>query len=167
MANKRTGQTGHHALWFSGGAQDNLVTDFRVETTYVHDLTVEGFANGNVFRRGSGVAINFDHHRNAPYENLFTHLDVGDGKRLWRSSGRGDRGPHSAVRTTAWNIRHRGAKVQDAPQKWPQVNIIGVAGYEAQNGEDGIWIEPLEEGVLPADLYEAQFERRKKLERTK
>ena len=39
--------------------------------------------------------------------------------------------------------------------------------YEAQKVEGGIWIEPLDEGVLPADLYAAQFERRKKLERKK
>jgi hypothetical protein len=47
------------------------------------------------------------------------------------------------------------------------VNVIGVAGYEAQKTKDGIWIEPLEEGVMPIDLYEAQFERRKKIENKK
>jgi hypothetical protein len=73
----------------------------------------------------------------------------------------------SAVRTTVWNIRHNGEKVQAAPEKWPQVNVIGVAGYEAQKTKDGIWIEPLEEGVMPIDLYEAQFERRKKIENKK
>lgn len=160
VAAKRTGRTGHHALWFSGGAQDNLVTDFRVQTTYVHDLTVEGFANGNVFRKGSGVAINFDHHRNAPYENLFTDIDVGDGRRLWRSSGRGDRGPHSGARTTAWNIRHAGEKLQRAPKKWPQTNIVGVKGYEEEKTQDGVWIEPLPDGVYPPDLYEAQVKKR-------
>ena len=161
VADKRTGRTGHHAIWFSGSAQDNLVSDFRVETTYVHDLTVEGFANGNVFRKGKGVMLNFDHHRNAPYENLFTDIDAGDGRRLWRSSGRGDRGPHSAVRTTAWNIRHSGEKLQDAPHKWPLVNVVGVAGYEAKKTQDGIWIEPLDSGVYPPDLYEAQVQLRK------
>ena len=66
-AAKRSGLTGHHALWATGSSQDCLFTNFRMDTTYVHDLTVEGFANGNVFTKGSGIEINFDHHRNAPY----------------------------------------------------------------------------------------------------
>ena len=99
-AQKRTGLTGHHALWPTGRSQDCLFQNFRFETRYVHDLTVEGRANGNVFRNGSGVALNFDHHRNAPYENLFTNLDVGDPSRAWQSSGRDDRGPHSGARST-------------------------------------------------------------------
>lgn len=156
VAAKRTGQTGHHAVWLTGGAQDNLVTDFRMETTYVHDLSVEGFANGNVFRKGMGVAMNFDHHRNAPYENLFTDIDVGQGGRLWHSGGRGDRGPNSAVRTTVWHIRHTGEKLQPVPKNWPQINIIGVVGYDADKTPDGIWVEPLKSGVSPPDLYEAQ-----------
>jgi len=159
---KRTGRTGHHAIWFAGFAQDNLVTDFRVKTRYVHDLSVEGFANGNVFRKGSGVMMNFDHHRNAPYENLFTDIDVGDARRLWSSGGRGDRGPNSAVRTTVWNIRHQGEKLQGVPKKWPQMNVVGVAGYDDEKNENGIWVEPLPDGVVPRDLYEAQVEQRKK-----
>ena len=105
LADKRSGTTGHHALWATGGADDCLWSDFEVATIYVHDLTVEGMASGNVFERGRGVAMNFDHHRNAPYENLFTDIDVGDARRVWESSGRTDRGPHSAARATFWNIR--------------------------------------------------------------
>ena len=125
----------------------------------MHNLTVEGFAHGNVFRNGSGVAINFDHHRNAPYENLFTNLDVGDGRRLWRSSGRRDRGPHSAVRKTAWNLRHDKDELSEAPH-WPQINIIGVRGYKAEKTDGGRWIEPLQDGMVPSDLYDAQLRKR-------
>ncbi len=161
---KRTGKTGHHAIWAVGHSQECLFQDFRVETTYVHDLTVEGFAHGNVFRNGMGRSINLDHHRNGPYENLFTNLDVGDPSRLWNSSGRGDRGPHSGARTTAWNLRHRGGDV-GAPRKpermFPQMNIVGVTGYEKRTDAEGQWVEPLDgNGVKPEDLYEAQLQRR-------
>jgi hypothetical protein len=84
---KRTGMTGHHALWVRQ-AQDCLFTRFRIETQFVHDLSVEGLASGTVFERGSGQSLNFDHHRNAPYENLFTDLDVGDPQRLYKSARR-------------------------------------------------------------------------------
>lgn len=162
VESNRKGRTGHHAIWAAGNSQECLFQDFRIETTYVHDLTVEGFSHGNVFRNGSGRSINLDHHRNGPYENLFTNLDVGDPSRLWRSSGRGDRGPHSAARTTAWNLKHDGGKV-NAPSRikemWPLVNVIGVVGYEEGKDSDGAWIEPINQ-VIPADLYEAQLRAR-------
>jgi hypothetical protein len=156
--NKRKGITGHHALWASGGAQDCLFTDFKVETKYHHDLTVEGCACGNVFSTGSGVALNFDHHRNLPYENLFTDLDCGSGKRVWDSSGRGDRGPHTGARETFWNIRCTDtfAKV---PTDWPLINVIGMKGYKVETPADKAWIECVD-GVLPPNLYLAQREKR-------
>jgi len=164
---KRTGRTGHHAIWVVSNSQDCLFQRFRIETTYVHDLSVEGFAQGIVFSDGSGRSINLDHHRSGPFENLFTNLDVGDPKRLWRSSGRGDRGPHSAARTTAWNIRHSGGDV-DEPNRirrmFPLINIIGIEGY-AEKTDDllGPWIEP--NAKAPPDLYQAQVKRRKASEK--
>jgi hypothetical protein len=157
---KRTGLTGHHAIWATGNAQECLFQRFRLNTTYVHDLTVEGFAHGNVFRDGSGRSINLDHHRNAPFENLFTNLDMGDPRRLWASGGRGDRGPNSAARTTAWNLRHNGGKVHyPRSRRFPQINIIGVMGYEPELDPKALWIEPLSD-LFPKDLYEAQLNRR-------
>ena len=129
----------------------------------MHDLTVEGFAHGNVFRAGSGRSLNLDHHRVGPYENLFTNLDIGDPKRMWASSGRGDRGPHSGARTTAWNLRHNGGEV-DRPLKpeamFPMINIVGVKDYDENKNAEGTWVEPLKGSVEPPDLYEAQLRRR-------
>ncbi|MDA0708731.1 MAG: glycosyl hydrolase family 28-related protein [bacterium] len=156
VAAKREGRTtGHHAIWIAGNSQENMVIDFRVATPYVHDLSLEGFAYGNVFRKGSGVMLNLDHHRNGPYENLFTDIDAGSGRRLWNSGGSSNRGPHSAVRTTVWNIRHAGEDLDQAPD-WPQINIVGVVGYEAEKTLNARWIEPLLDPPVPADLYEAQ-----------
>jgi hypothetical protein len=154
------GDTGHHALWATGKSQDCLFTGFRIETSYVHDLTVEGCASGNVFERGTGLAINLDHHRNAPYENLFTELDVGDPRRLWDSSGSLDRGPHAAARETFWNLRYKDRTKPPKVPAWPQINVVGVAGYAPSTTADKEWIEPCNGSVAPANLYRAQLARR-------
>ncbi len=156
VAAKREGITGHHALWATGGAQDCLFRNFRIATTYVHDLSVEGRANGNVFSRGVGLALNFDHHRNAPYENLFSDLMVGDPKRIWKSSGRGDRGPHSGARETFWNISADGTL--PAAPSWPQINLIGLE-VSGPDQESQPWVESVGP-VTPAELHEAQREYR-------
>jgi hypothetical protein len=160
-AAKRVGITGHHALWATGRTQDALFIRFRCDTTYDHDLTVEGFASGNVFTHGSGVAVNFDHHRNAPYENLFTDIDAGSVRRLFQSSGRGDRGPHSGARTTFWNIRGAGKlPAMPPPNHWPLINLIGAGAYPAAGAADGPWVESGEGEPSPANLWEAQVARR-------
>ncbi len=160
-APKRQNPSGHHALWVKSGAQDCLFTEFDIQTQFIHDLTVEGRATGNVFMNGRGESLNFDHHRNMPYENLFTNLDAGDGTRLWASSGQNERGPHTGVRSTFWNIRHNGVVKLPRLPSFMQANIIGVAGYPAAaSNAKGQWIEPVKEGLSPTNLYEAQLARR-------
>lgn len=152
VASKRKDPTGHHALWATMGSQDCLFSNFQITTRYVHDLSVEGRANGNVFSGGSGVSLNFDHHRNAPYENLFTDLKVGDPRRVWDSGGSKDRGPHSAARATFWNIS--GDRQLPAVPAWPQANFIGLNATKSKNQAE-IWLES-PEPVVPENLYEAQ-----------
>ncbi|MCX5659423.1 MAG: glycosyl hydrolase family 28-related protein [Planctomycetota bacterium] len=165
LARKRAIPTGHHALWASGRSQDCLFTRFDIQTQFIHDLTVEGLAHGNVFMDGRGESLNFDHHRNAPYENLFTNLDVGDVGRLWESSGSFERGPHSGVRETFWNIRSSSGKPPGLPG-FPQANLVGVQGYRkaipADPASAALWVEAIKAGagVWPANLYEAQREGR-------
>jgi hypothetical protein len=155
--------TGHHALWLTGFSQDNLVQDFRIDTTYHHDLTVETFANGNVFRNGWGRALNLDHHCLAPYENLFTNLATTDLSRIWLSSGRRDRHPHAAARNTVWNIKAESGTLNyrfdenvPLPPDWPEFNIIGLKQAEGLTPSGSVWLEALPEGVWPEDLYAAQ-----------
>ena len=157
-AAKRQGITGHHGLWAKAGSQDCLFTGFDVETRFVHDLCVAGLACGNVFRDGSGQSLNFDHHRDAPYENLFCNLDVGNARRVWESGGRADRGPNSAARATFWNIRKQQGNFPTPPD-WPQINVIGMVGAQPNMTANGPWIEPLPASVAPPDLYKAQSER--------
>ncbi len=160
-ARGRVSPSGHHGLW-AKESQDLLFSDFRFDTQIDDDLTVEAFANGNVFMRGVGQAMNFDHHRNAPYENLFTEIDVGSPARLWKSGGDENRGPHAGVRTTLWNIAHRGhppplpfALHFDKPGtgSWPELNIVGVAGYPPSGEREDVWIVP---GTNVPNLYLAQ-----------
>lgn len=159
-AARRQGTTGHHALWVRF-TQECLFTDFRVETPFHHDLTVEGLAHGNVFRNGSGQKINLDHHRNAPYENLFSNINVGNPGRLWHSTGRPDRGPHSGVRETFWNIHWKSGNPPKVAN-WPLINYVGKTSSKGRQEQTGSWIEALGGPVTPQDLYEAQFQKRMK-----
>lgn len=158
---KRSDPSGHHALWATGLAQDCLFTRFDLGVKFVHDLTVEGFASGNVFSRGKGIAVNFDHHRNGPFENLFTQIHVGDPKRVWESSGRGDRGPHAGARETFWNVT-ADDWFPAAPRDWPQLNLIGVPVRFAEKQAEDLWLETANPGeyVVPLNLNEAQRQRR-------
>jgi hypothetical protein len=162
---RRASPSGHHALW-AKESQDCIFRDFHIETQFGDELTVEAFSNGNVFMRGSGEAMALDHHRDAPYENLFTDLDVGSAARLWKSGGDLNRGPHAGLRETVWNVRYHGglpplpgALRFDKPDMgWPQLNIIRVEGYAPTNERDNVWVDPAPSA--PSNLYEAQLRRR-------
>ncbi len=155
---RRKDPSGHHAMWATGAAQDCLFTRFQIATRFVHDLTVEGIATGNVSSGGRTEQLTCDHHCNAPYENLFTDLDAGDPSRLYVCGGRGDRGPHTGIHTTFWNIRGKGTFAK--PPDWPRINLVAVGdtGGAAKGGSDA-WIESLRD-VWPPDLHKAQQARR-------
>ena len=147
---------GHHGIALES-PHDYLVTDFKIETQFVHDLTVDDYANGNVFSKGQGVNMNFDHHRDGPFENLFTEIDVGGGSRLWDHGGDECAGPPSAARETLWNIR--ATSPQNYPD-YPQLNIIGMTAWPTSK-TDRAWIEniPLA-SLFPRNIYLAQLSHR-------
>ena len=151
------GLTGHHGITFYGS--DNLCTDFAIETQFIHDLTVQS-SHGSVFSSGRAVNLSMDHHRWAPYENLFTDIDAGAGRRLFESSGGGHRGLHSAAGATFWNIRSR------EPVGWPNgfsevINIVAVnVRSPATRTATGRWFEPIAPGdIAPANLYTAMLQK--------
>jgi hypothetical protein len=80
------GNHGHHAIGLTA-AIDNLVTDFVIAAPYVHDVTLEYGATGNVVRNGRGVDLSLDYHRQLPYSNLVTNVHAGAGNRPWKSGG--------------------------------------------------------------------------------
>lgn len=156
------GHTGHHGITFLH-SQDCLCTNFAIETRFIHDLTVQS-SIGCVFEKGSALNLNMDHHRWAPYENLFTDLDAGRGTRLFASSGGGMRGHHTAAGATFWNIR------AEKPTGWPSrlgiedINVIAVQPKgSSMRDQDGRWYEAIPpERMHPANLYRAMLERRLK-----
>lgn len=158
---------GHHALVFQG-AHDCLVSDFQIDYRFIHDAAFAAYASGNVFSRGRGADLAFDHHRLAPYENMLTEIDAGDGARLWQAGGDLTSGPPSGARETVWNLRSRNPvgfpKTDRAVPEWwaVQGNFIGfVSEYPSQLSRDVTWWEPLDPLKLtPPNLYEAQKARR-------
>lgn len=156
--------TGHHGIQCKH-AEDNLVTRFEMAASYIHDLTVE-HAAGNVFAAGNGVNVNFDHHKDTPYENLFTDIDCGKGSRVWWCGGGAGLGRHCAGRGTFWNIR-AAQPIEPPPEGWGPVtmNFVGLTTKAPGILErEGRWFERLEpEQLEPRNLHAAQLKLRMEL----
>lgn len=153
--------TGHHAIQCKG-AEDNLITRFDLRTCYVHDLSVE-HASGNVFAAGRGANLCFDHHKDTPYENLFTDIDCGQGSRVWRCGGGASLGRQSAGWETFWNIRAE-HPFAPPPQGWgpATMNFVGLATTKpsSTDGKER-WLESIPPAQLdPVNLHAAQRARR-------
>lgn len=156
----RTGVVGHHGITCYG--DDNLVEQFDIRAKFVHDLTVEHSA-GNVFRNGKAVDLSFDHHKRAPHANLFTDIDIGEGRRMYRCGGGEALGRNSAAWGTFWNIRAQTPQHPPPARFGPDLmNYVGVESRdEAVTEPDGKWWEPISPALLrPQDLYQAMLARR-------
>jgi ribosomal protein L21E len=153
------GHTGHHGITFYG--HDSLCANFTIETQFIHDLTVQS-AMGCVYCCGQAVNLCIDHHRWAPYENLFTDIDAGEGTRLFSSSGGGNRGAHTAAGATFWNIRTRQPASGVRSLGIDAINIVGVNLREPKESlSRGLWFEAIPPGqVRPANLHAAMLRRR-------
>lgn len=154
----RLGNTGHHGLTLG---RDCLLTGFAFDTKFIHDITVSNLSTGNVTRTGRAVDLSLDHHKRAPFQNLFTDLDAGIGSRLWDSGGGANLGRHAGAQTTFWNIR--ASKPLPAPRKGFAPRCLTLVGMRfASPGtvrERGWTIQPGD--GLPADLHEAQVAARR------
>jgi hypothetical protein len=93
------GETGHHG--FSLG-NDDLLRDFEFRTRFIHDISVENGAAGNVAEEGKGPDLCFDNHKRFPYANLYTDIDVGVGTHLYRCGGGASLGRNAGAWTTFW-----------------------------------------------------------------
>src|ERR1019366_5471026 len=155
--------TGHHGFNFEG--EDNLLTGFDFRTRFVHDISLDHCAAGNVIANGKGVDVCFDHHERAPYENLFTDIDAGAGTRLWHCGGGAALGKHCAARGTFWNIR------ASALQKYPPsafgpdaMNFVALqTDLPSEKNLSGRWFESIPpDQIMPKDIHAAQLARRLK-----
>jgi hypothetical protein len=150
---------GHHAVILGN---DNVCTNFDFQSKFIHDLCVSG-STGNVYSNGRGLNLSFDHHRNVPYENLYTNIDVGAGTEIWRSGGGEALGAHCAARGTFWNIRAARPFALPGDDWGPwSMNFVGLTSAAGSaTAADGRWIEVIAPGDLqPANLHEAQLKKR-------
>ena len=171
--------SGHHAIQMAE-SDDNLITGFEINAVFVHDLTVTSTSRGNVFSNGKGVDLAFDHHIRVPFENLFTDINVGSGRRIWISSGsiESTLSPHSGARETFWNIRsglniawptHQvfASPAHNAVPWGPdQLNLVGLTTDRESDITPGNpwlyrWFEVIRPvRLFPQDLHLAQLARR-------
>jgi len=152
--------TGHHGVYFQG--DDNLFTNFDYQTRFIHDISL-CLGAGNVFSEGRGIDLCFDHHKRAPYENLFTNIDLGQGSRPWRCGGGWALGKHCAGRGTFWNLISR----DPIPYPFedfgpPSMNLVGLRSSDPAATEyNGRWLEATSgTPITPPNLHQAQVQKR-------
>lgn len=153
--------TGHHGISLGGG--DNLVARFDIGTRFIHDITVSGFCSGNVVMNGRGVDLSLDHHRKAPYANLFTDLDAGAGSRLWKCGGGAALGKNCGAWGTFWRIRSANPLAYP-PERFgpPTLNLVALETDQRPVADpNGKWFETMDPDIIhPTNLYLAQKEKR-------
>jgi len=157
--------TGHHGVLLGG--TDNLLTGFDFQERFIHDITVSNGSSHNVASAGKGMDLAFDHHKRAPYGNLFTDIDIGAGTRPWKCGGGASLGRHCAARETFWNIRAR--RPIPPPSHGfgrKMLNLVGLTTNTAtQRQPGGLWFEAIPpEDLRPQNLHQAQLSRRLKAE---
>jgi hypothetical protein len=157
--NDKRGLFGHHGVTLGGS--DNLLTEFDIKMRFVHDITVAR-SWGCVASNGRGTDLCFDHHKRAPFANLFTNLDLGAGGRMWRCGGGRSLGRNCGAFGTFWNIRAK--KSQEHPGGFgpASINIVGAeTNKPSKTDPNGIWFEAIKPKTLyPQNLHEAQLKRR-------
>lgn len=159
------GIVAHHLISLHGSY--NLVEDFVINCKSVHDLTLSN-SMGCIFSHGRGQDINFDHHRQVPYENLFSDIDVGAGTRLFFGTGNTKQGVSIGAYNTYWNIRSK--QKQAFPDNHPAysfsqgaglLNLIGLNSDRPSLLGPRRWIENISPSTLyPSNIYHAQRARR-------
>ena len=158
-----SGNTGHHGLTVQG--RECLVTNFVIDTKFFHDITVSNNSYGNVISKGKGIDLSLDHHRAAPYENLFTEIDLGEGTRVWNSGGTGGKGLHTASGATFWNMDSK--KRFDLPKEdfgppgiiFAGVNVGSVRTSQLPEGWHFEKVSP--DKIEPQNLHLGQLQLRK------
>ncbi|KAL4427839.1 hypothetical protein ABPG75_001928 [Micractinium tetrahymenae] len=98
------GANGHHGLW-AAHSSNVVITQANFSTMFIHDLTMDVWAEECVFKNSRGIDLNMDMHRGGPHNNLWSNLDLGKGLRAFASSGSSIRGAHAAANNTWWNIK--------------------------------------------------------------
>jgi hypothetical protein len=146
------GNQGHYGVVLSA-CSDVLATNLSFDAELVHELSVAHRASGNVFAGPvRGRRIDLDHHRDAPFENLFQDLA---GDLHLQASGRPCYGPPAGARNTYWGLD----SVALPPWLGSHSVVVGHLLDVAEQRGPAAWIERAE-GLEPRDLMSAQRARR-------
>ncbi len=152
---------GHHGISLMG--VDCLCRNSTIGMKFFHDLTLSFGSTGNVFRNGVATDLSIDHHRRAPYENLFTEIDAGLGTRFWDSGGSAGQGKHTAAGAVFWNIESKEDLALPSPDFAPDGGLVLVGlNMRVRRSEAGKHhVESIRPGNLePPNLHDAQRIRR-------
>lgn len=159
---------GHHGVNIYGGY--NLLQNFEINGSFVHDLSVESAKSVyNVFRNGRGLNLCIDHHNHDQSHNLFTNLHAGKGTRLYASGGNATPAGISFYETY-WNITadepmtycNRFNNAQKKSANNVAVGIKTNLPTDTSNMENN-WFETIQpHQLVPQDLYKAQLKVQKK-----
>ncbi len=157
------GAKGHHGIEVLGS--DNLIEGFDFQQKFIHDLSVQNNTSaGNVFQNGRGDDLCLDHHKQAPFANLFTQLDLGAGNRPWTSGGGANIGKQSGGWETFWNLTASKGMTYPPSGFGPQstMNFVGVKTTQSQStSPTGKWFETMSPVTLsPQNIYQAQLQAR-------
>ncbi|KAI3436416.1 hypothetical protein D9Q98_005833 [Chlorella vulgaris] len=148
-------RNGHHALSITE-SHNNILRRFSMRNTYIHDVTVTSGSSMNVIMEGKGIDVNLDHHRTAPWANLFSDISLGAGRRPFASGGKKSRGAYSGLLNTYYNLRKRDGQPVRMPacSFGPLLNFVG--RYTGGKCPSTAWyVAALPKGA-PANLYWAQ-----------
>ncbi len=154
--------TGHHGISVNGS--DNLITRFDFQQRFIHDISVQNAGSaGNVFSNGKGRDLCFDHHKQAPFSNLFSNIDCGAGNRVWSCGGGANLGKNSGGWTTFWNLR-AAKNLSYPPESFApsSINVIAIlTADDATKIPDAKWFETMSPAsIIPRELHAAQLDRR-------
>lgn len=154
---------GHFGITVSFG-NFNLIQGFNISARFFHDISISGWASGNVVRDGWAMDMTPDHHRGVPYCNLWTNIYAGKGARgYWMGNGGNrDQGPASGIHATFWNIRFEKNVLTPGPDLGTNQAFVAASNYDwaPPQGTEG-WLMEKMNAVYPPDLYASLLRRKR------
>jgi hypothetical protein len=133
-----------------------------MQSQYMHDFSVATTEIGSVWSYCSGPDLNLDFHKGAPYANLYTNLDMGQGSRPFRSGGGDGAGPNAGSFQTFWNLKSKQPLSLPSADFGPYLNFVGLMTRDpsAARMARGSWMQDPSFSVYPDSLWTAMKRKR-------
>lgn len=152
---------GHYGMTVWTGS-DILVSNLAIPVVHNHDISVNGYAVGIVYKNIMGLDMNLDHHRLSPYGILYTNLNLGEGTRSWLSGGELNNGPWSGSHGTWWNLASKYGIRLPEPDYGPFLNFVAIRTSDTSSLSPYNWYTEYPSRLHPTDLHLAMVNWRKK-----